>query len=151
MLGPLNPRLLINETIGASRSILPHMPYSDCSKTMNQSEHFKRLLALIADIANKEYQQNSWFNKGPFVSSPDEMLCGYFDDCCAKDTINEEANNFTLAQINAIQALHSAMETFSNTTPPHLDPLETFLNPHWDHIRSLARAVGNEFDSSTTA
>lgn len=113
---------------------------------MVQSESIQRLIQLIATIGDEQFQRDAWFGKGPFVSSPGEMFCQYFDDLCAEEVIAEEMNNLSKSQADALRLLNVEMNSFSEASDEQLDAAKTFTDPRWEKIRQIARSTAALFD-----
>jgi hypothetical protein len=96
------------------------------------------ILAVAAQISDREYQRSSWFDKGRDVSSPDELYNGLFDDSMIEEFLKMHAKDLTENQRSAGRELVRQMNQYADVTPDHLDPIMTFDDPRWEDIRRSA-------------
>jgi hypothetical protein len=90
-------------------------------------------------VADKEFQRSAWFERGPNnVFSPDELVSEFFDDLFFEEFLTSEQVNLNEGQRLAGRQLWMALEQFSDSTSPHLDPVSIFEDSRWDCIRKLA-------------
>ena len=68
--------------------------------------------------------QAAWLGKGPYVTSPSEMLC--YD---VSGWIKEREANLSDRQRDALAALDNATEEFSSSTEEFLDPELVIMQP----------------------
>lgn len=102
---------------------------------------------VIKDIANEEFQRTAWFGLSPTqVSSPDELLCQFFDDFDFSEFLNSPEVNLTSKQKAAGEDLKSKMEKFADSTPKHLDPRKVIDDERWKEIRLAAQAFPETLD-----
>lgn len=95
---------------------------------------------VIKNISNEGFQRTAWFGLSPAqVSSPDELLCQFFDDFDFSDFLTSPEVNLTSKQKAAGEDLKSKMEKFADSTPTHLDPREVIDDEQWKGIRLSAR------------
>ena len=97
------------------------------------------IMQMLQALGDSEYQKTSWFNKGPYVSSPGEMLCSYFDDYDVPGWIRERAAKLSAQQGADLVALDNAMKEFSASTDEFPDPTLVIVDPRWLRIRELAQ------------
>jgi hypothetical protein len=98
----------------------------------------KDILAVLRQLADERYQRESWFQNGPFASSPDEMMCQLFDDLLIEKFYLSSENDMSVEARCSGQDLVSALANFRNETPNHLIPDEIIDDPRWKEIRKLA-------------
>lgn len=107
-----------------------------------QSNIPSELVAIVKVIASAEYQNATWMGgDGTVVSSPDEVFCGFFDDCSVELLLQESPaeHGMTAAQHAQFRELAEAMRAYSDSTPRHLDPEVVLSDPRWAEMRLLAK------------
>jgi hypothetical protein len=96
------------------------------------------ILHVVVQISDGEYQRLSWFGKGEFISSPDELYSGLFDDAMIEEFLETYGEELTEDQNQAGKELVRQMSQYAALTPENLDPAEVIDDPRWQDIRELA-------------
>jgi hypothetical protein len=113
---------------------------------MSQTDNIKeRVFALLANIADVEFQRTAWFGKGQFRSSPDEMLCQYYDDLEVPEFIRENSHAMSCGQRIAFESLDAELLRFAESSDDFLDPVAVLSDETWMRIRILAADVVRSF------
>ena|ERR1035438_7524815 len=103
---------------------------------MTTEKWLEAIRAVIATIADKDFQERAWTGKGPEVSSPDEMYCQLFDDLMIEAFV--EQVELTPAQRQGIETLIEKMETVPAAAPDSIDGELLLADPKWHEVREFA-------------
>ena len=105
---------------------------------MTNSEWTALVKQAAANVADKAYQQRSWFGKGPEVSSPDELFCSMFDDLDFDGYLSSDKVSLTPLQRDCGERLRRAMNRYAERTGTSLSPSDVINDPEWDEVRMAA-------------
>ena len=111
------------------------------------SEWTKLIKESAEHVADRAYQERSWFGQGPEVSSPDEMFCRMFDDLDLEEYLKSGQVSLTPAQKGKGEQLRDAMNRYAARTGVSLDPSEVINDPAWEKIRKAAADFANTLES----
>jgi len=112
---------------------------SQCEQDMMGSEEWRRLVvAAIGKIADRTYQERTWFGADNRMSSPEELYCELFDDLLYDDFL--EAGEIMLSEQQKAQGrvLKQALEDYSAELGDTPDPHLVINDPRWEAIRKAA-------------
>jgi hypothetical protein len=112
---------------------------------MNASSWKNAILDVIHRIADKPYQENSWFGIGKQVSSPEELYCELFDDFMYNEFLESDDLSLTYHQRALGMMLRDAMNQYADSTDYLTDPVKVYNDPQWDKIRKLAKKFRDTF------
>ena len=98
----------------------------------------------VKDIADKNFQEEAWFGKGDYISSPDELYCTLFDDFIFEDFLENDEAGLTDTQKRLGYKLISALESYSPKGQSLPEPGQMINDPEWSKVRDVAQAF---FDS----
>jgi len=102
-------------------------------------------------ISDRAYQEETWFGVGNRVSSPDELVCGLFDDAIFEDFLSDDRIGLTEEQLSAGLALKEALESASDLIHKATDSqgLKRLVgDPIWTEVRAVARTFVNSMRDS---
>jgi hypothetical protein len=89
----------------------------------------------IREFADRAYQERAWFNIGPEVSSPIEMVC-------LLDKFGEDAHDpsydLSSEQRTACARFGDMVHGYAHTHKGHLNEHEVIDDPEWEKIRIAA-------------
>lgn len=107
---------------------------------MNMEQWLAKLLSLVNDVADEEYQKRVWIEgKGPEASSFDEDMCMIFDDYRLDEFIAEcQEKGLYAGKIDKLELLRKALDKFIDKTKSREDPRKIISNPDWVKIREMA-------------
>lgn len=108
------------------------------SKMMDFETWKNLILDMATQISDREYQASSWFGKGEFVSSPDELYNGLFYDGMIEEFLETHTKDLTEEQSKAGRELVRQMNQYSPASIEHLDPAKVIDDPRWDEVRRSA-------------
>lgn len=94
---------------------------------------------VVKDIADKGFQEEAWFGKGDYISSPDEVYCTLFDDFIFEDFLENNEAGLTDTQKNLGYKLVSALESYSPKDQALAEPSKIINDPEWDRVRGAAQ------------
>jgi hypothetical protein len=103
------------------------------------------VLKVVSKIADKPYQERTWFSDGGELSSPSDLFCELFDDY-----IFDEFLSSSDVGMNDVQrSLGIELKKIMNEYAPNDDNLEDvkkiFDDPKWEDIRETAKQFLNSF------
>jgi hypothetical protein len=96
----------------------------------------RQITAVVRQISDRQYQQDTWFGGGTRVSSPEELYCSLFDDALFERFLDENRHLLTARQLAAGNLLKTKMEGYNLSEPA--DPAEVIDSPEWKGVRSAA-------------
>lgn len=106
----------------------------------------KNILEVVSYIADKNYQEKTWFgNSKEAVSSPEELYCTLFDDFIYEDFLNSATIELSSKQRELGWMLAQQMDLYQNNNPEKIDPKEIFNDPSWDEVRKSAQKFLESF------
>lgn len=91
----------------------------------------------IEAFADRAFQERAWFNRGPEVSSPTEVICQLFDfrfDKTSQDPSFELSNEQRAACTRFAEMVH----VYARTHKGRLTEREVIDDPDWGKIRIAA-------------
>lgn len=92
---------------------------------------------IIEDFADRAFQERAWFNRGPEVSSPTELICTLLDtfqfDHASQDSSIELSNE----QRSSCLEFARMVDAFVNTHKA-LHERDVIDDPDWEKIRVAA-------------
>lgn len=92
----------------------------------------------IRSIADESMQRKAWFGFGPEVSSPSEVINGFYSDAAIENFLDRDDNGLNQQQLAAGQRLYQLMEKFMEQIPKYPKPESVIDNPQWNEIRNAA-------------
>ncbi|AJD53263.1 hypothetical protein L6172_16330 [Thalassospiraceae bacterium SW-3-3] len=95
-----------------------------------------RVLSLFTDFSDVEYQRESWFGIGKWVSSPDEM-CNAIDDMLLTEWVEENAEKMSPFLCRCISEFIAAIDKL----PEASDPWAAYFSVEWIQIRLQASVI----------
>ncbi len=110
---------------------------------INRERTLTRVLEIIKDISDKEYQKRVWVRgEGPECYDFDETCCDFFDDI---DLLIESYKDLGVAesQYHLLKKFRDEFDAFSrkNNWPP------AFIDtPEWEKITEMAKEVLKAFN-----
>ncbi|MBD2233004.1 hypothetical protein [Phormidium tenue] len=107
----------------------------------------EKIIEVLKDISDEEFQRESWLGRSDKISSPEELYCNLFDDFIFKDFIEEQKSLFSSAQLGWGQELVKKMEAFKETIFSYPDPQEIIDDERWIEIRQLADRLKATFEA----
>ena len=116
--GP-EPRLSIMCAVSLFRSSHRISARDESMTVAERTEFIKQSLTQLAD---KNYQERSWFSRGLDISSPDKMFCRIFDNLDFENFLNKKAVSLNLDQRTKGKLLRDRMDKYAGGTPESLDP-----------------------------
>lgn len=97
--------------------------------------------SVIRRIADRDYQLRAWFNRGPEVSSPTELICQLRSDFSFARGAQEDWTALSLDQRAAALGLAVRIDEIDKKYDGQLDPAAVSDDPDWGQVRILARRV----------
>lgn len=98
----------------------------------------ENVIKAVKDIANKKFQQRSWFGKSIEMSSPDEVYNTLFDDVLFEDFLQSSDIGLTKSQQKCGLALIDALESYSPNGSRLPSPEVMIDDPKWQVARNAA-------------
>lgn len=105
---------------------------------MTYERWLKCIVTSAQEIADREYQAESWFGKGERVSSPAELYYGLMEDCTFDLFHETYGKNFSEDQIYCWNELKHLLEQYWRGLPKFPDPYIVFNDPKWQIVRDSA-------------
>ena len=99
-----------------------------------------KIKAGLAELADKEFQQRTWFSEsGPEVSSFSELVCQLFDDTGLSDMIDSPELEKQLGRVVAegLRELDRKLDDVDSST----EPSRLIESPAMEEVRRLAREL----------
>jgi hypothetical protein len=93
---------------------------------------------VIQDFSDRAFQERAWFNRGPEVSSPTELICNLLDDFSFDRTSQDPSFALSAEQRTACLRFAQMVRTYSRAHQGHLNEHEVIDDPDWDKIRQAA-------------
>ena len=107
---------------------------------MSSSAWKSFVIEAVRDVADREFQERSWFNKSTTeVSSPDEVICTLFDDALFEEFLESDEIGLNDIQRQLGKKLAKAMSQYNCIIDTKLDAQAVFDDPTWGRIRKLAQ------------
>lgn len=104
------------------------------------------LLQAIADIANREIQEQRWLAPDAQAwECPDELI-NTLDDCVFDGFIEKYLSTFSDEQRTAAIQFQSELAHYCEITPQHLEPADVLVDPRWETVRQKAAAFLTAFE-----
>ena len=91
-------------------------------------------------LADRAYQEQTWFGRGQKISSPEELICGMFDDVLFDDFLAASTVVLSDAQYRAGVSLKDSLEQYAGIISDAPDPRMVIDDPRWEQVRIAARA-----------
>jgi len=89
-------------------------------------------------IADEAHQRTSWFGVGPWINSPDEQFCRFFDDADVPEFLSRANNRLSDEQALHLTKLNVMMRKLSDNTLDIIKPEDLIDDPRWQEIRKQA-------------
>ena len=93
---------------------------------------------LLQRFSDRAYQERAWFNRGPEVSSPTELICNLLDDFSFDKTSQDTSFNLSDQQRKACAQFAEMVEAFARSYTGRLGEHEVIDDPEWEKIRRAA-------------
>jgi hypothetical protein len=107
---------------------------------MAYDEWLKKLISVVKDISDKEYQERVWLRgEGPEVDSWEEMICRFFDDYDGDNFVDNHMAPAGLSenQQQSLRSFRDELDAYSERIKDDYS-LQTILNdPDWQRIRDV--------------
>ena len=115
---------------------------------MNEAQEAKARMTLerwleivrpvIQDFSDRMFQERAWFNRGPEVSSPTELISNLLDDFSFHKTSQTPSFNLSDEQRTACSHFAQMVRAYSHAHRGHLNEREVIDDPEWEKIRQAA-------------
>lgn len=107
---------------------------------MTPQRWISNLLEAIADVADRENQEQRWLAPDAQAwECPDELI-NVLDDCVFEGFIEKYVSTFSDEQRKAAVQFRDELRRYCAMTPQHLEPADVLADPKWEAIRQKAAA-----------
>ena len=93
---------------------------------------------VLEGFADRAFQERAWFNRGPEVSSPTELICNLLDDFSFDETSQDPSFDLSTAQRAASLRFAKMVEAFARSPKNKLSDRQIIDDPDWEKIRAAA-------------
>ncbi|MBE9155237.1 hypothetical protein IQ265_00035 [Nodosilinea sp. LEGE 06152] len=105
---------------------------------MNVQLWQEKIVEVLKDIADEEFQREAWFEQGDKVSSPEELYCNLLEDFVFEEFIEKQESLLSNIQLIWARELISKMRAFKGKIFSCSDPKEILDDERWREISQLA-------------
>jgi len=96
------------------------------------------ILDEVRSIADEEQQRKTWFGEGPWVDSPTEQFCAFFDNASVPEFLAHSDNRLNEQQKLHLTQLSALMRYVSDSIHGFIRPVDLIDDPRWEEIRKQA-------------
>lgn len=113
---------------------------------MRPEQWTEQVLTVVRKIADRAYQQNAWFAGGGVISSPEELVCGLFDDSMYDEFLSSPDVVLTPAQRQLGEQLKLRLNHYIESMGDVVDPADVIDSEAWIDVRNAAGRFLNTFE-----
>lgn len=107
---------------------------------MNSEEWLANILSVVAQLADKGFQERIWLRgEGPEKSSWEETYCQMFDDFDLNGYLSNRDSSLSDEQYNMLKKLRDALERFGSDAQVVDDTQELLASPDWHEVIRIAK------------
>ena len=107
---------------------------------LSRQDWLNLIFESVRPIADRDFQEKSWFGKSHAVSSPDEVYSQLFGDSNFGLFLETFRATLTSEQVAAWLDLQVKMDHYAKHYGDYPDPYIVFNDPHWREVQAGAWA-----------
>jgi hypothetical protein len=97
------------------------------------------VVSAVQEIADINFQKNHWFGEGNLIASPEEALCGLFDDFMLDKFLESPLINLSSEQKIAGEIFRDKINDYFDKFAVIPEPDIIINDPEWHDVRKSAQ------------